>query len=125
MGYDFQNANNPRLRTSRSGWPFCVSKMNKQKTRSVLAVIQFLALIQIIICLVVIPHIWKSGQSSLETHIQMGGEDAVKIFRKWLEKNLHVTRLWTGGIGCVTFFFAGVSTLILCRNKKANLDDTK
>ncbi len=86
--------------------------MKRSTARSILATIQAIALFQIAAGFFIIPAVWRSGQSVVELEIHRGSEDAVEVFRQWVERKLHVTTWWIVGFGIVTFCVAGAATLI-------------
>jgi hypothetical protein len=89
--------------------------MNKS-VASMFALVQFLALVQILLLgFVIIPYIWYSGESVVTS----GMSDPVhERFRSWFAGNMHATELWVIGVGVAMFIPATVGSVLAWRAKE-------
>ncbi len=97
--------------------------MKKSSIISFLAVIQLIALVQIIAGSLIVPAIWRSGQSAMETTVRHGGDQAVASLQTWLDGNLRATSLWIIITGLIVLVLAGVATVMI-RKKPLSKDNS-
>jgi len=91
-------------------------KMKTTSLKSILAVIQLLALLQIAVSFIG-PGIWKGENSDLRGNIAIGGEVAVNQFRLVEAHASKRVTAWGAGLGGAILVAATIAA-ILCRKPK-------